>query len=109
MPSLIDELAALRQTARAEVGAAATDADLEALRLKYLGKKGSLSAALAGMRHVPATERPAVGQAANEARDEVESLLTTRRAGLARAALDAELAGAPLDVTLPGRRGPLGR
>lgn len=109
MPSLIEELSALRETARGEVAAAKTEADLEALRVKYLGKKGSLSAALAGMRNVPPAEKKAVGAAANEARDEVESLLSAAVKKLADAALEAELSATPLDVTLPGRRGHLGR
>jgi phenylalanyl-tRNA synthetase alpha chain len=109
MPSLIEELASLRETARVDVKAAATENDLEGLRVKYLGKKGSLSAVLAGMRNVSAAERPAIGAAANEARDEVEALLTGAKDHLAQAKLAAELGASPLDVTLPGRRGRLGR
>jgi phenylalanyl-tRNA synthetase alpha chain len=109
MAPLIEQLAQLRTDARAEVAAATGEAELEALRLKYLGKRGSVAAVLRGMGALSADERPRVGQAANEARDEVEALLGEAKDRLARAKLDAELAGAPLDVTLPGRRGPLGR
>jgi phenylalanyl-tRNA synthetase alpha chain len=109
MSALIDELQKLRAAARAEIATATSEADVEALRVKYLGKKGSLAAALRGMGSVPAAERPAIGQAANEARDETEALLTEARSRVARAALEADLRSTPLDVTLPGRRGPLGR
>jgi phenylalanyl-tRNA synthetase alpha chain len=105
---LIDDLQQLRAQARDEIAGALDDAGLEALRVKYLGKKGSLAAALRGMGALSAAERPAVGQAANEARDEVEGLLAAAKDRLARAALEAELAQAPIDVTLPGRRGARG-
>ena len=109
MPTLTEDLQILRAAARHEVAAATGEADLEALRLKYLGKKGSLALALRGMGAVPAAERPAIGHAANEARDEVEALLSAAKEQLARRLLEAELAAEPIDVTLPGRRGPLGR
>jgi phenylalanyl-tRNA synthetase alpha chain len=107
--SLIEELSGLRAQARAEVAAAASAAELEQLRVKYLGKKGSLAHALRGMGQVAAADRPAIGQAANEARDEVEALLSAAQGAVEKAALEAELTRAPLDVTLPGRRGPAGR
>ncbi len=107
--ALIDDLKALQSEAAREVAAAASAADLEALRVKYLGKKGSLAAALRGMGQVPATERPAIGQAANEARDEVEKLLGEAVGRVEAAALAAELSRTPLDVTLPGRRTEQGR
>jgi phenylalanyl-tRNA synthetase alpha chain len=109
MPSLIDELKALRTAAGLDIGAVEGAADLEALRVKYLGKKGALAAALRGMGGVPAAERPAIGAASNEARDEVESLLGAAKARIEKLALEKELNSAPLDITLPGRRGPLGR
>jgi len=102
--SLIAELHALRVAAREEVAAAADAATLESLRVKWLGKKGALAAALRGMGQLPADERPAAGQAANEARDEVESLLAEAVRRLSEAELAAELSRAPIDVTLPGRR-----
>lgn len=105
MATLIEQIATLRAEARTEVAAARDEASLEALRVKYLGKKGSLAGLLRGMGQLSAEERPAVGQAANEARDEVEALLNDAKTGLARAALEAELSGQALDVTLPGRRG----
>jgi phenylalanyl-tRNA synthetase alpha chain len=107
--SLIDDLKALQDEASREVEAAASAAELEALRVKYLGKKGSLAAALRGMGQVPASERPAIGQAANDARDAVERLLSEATGRVEQAALTAELARTPLDVTLPGRRTVHGR
>lgn len=109
MASLIQELNELSKAARDEIARAPGETELEALRVKYLGKKGSLALALRGMGKVPAEERPAIGQAANEAKDQVEAALAAALARQAEAKLAAELDQAPLDVTLPGRRGPLGR
>lgn len=109
MSTLIEELSALRAQAREEVDRAADAEALETLRLKYLGKKGSVAAVLRGMGKVSAEERPKIGQAANEARDEVEGLLQAAVGRIEQAALEAELAAPPIDVTLPGRRSRLGR
>lgn len=109
MASLIEQLEALRAQAREELAAASDEAALEALRLRYLGKKGSIAAVLRGMGALSPAERPKVGQVANEARDEVERGLAEAGERLARAKLEAELSAPPLDVTLPGRRAPYGR
>ncbi len=104
MADLLAQLEALAKGARDAVASAGDEKALEDLRVRFLGKKGELSAVLRGMGALPAEERPKVGEVANRVRDEVESLLGTARAGLDRARLDAELAGPPIDVTLPARR-----
>ncbi len=93
----------LLERARREIPAAGAD-ELEAQRVRLLGRKGELSALLRGMGALPAGERPAAGAAVNAARDEIEALLTARREAILREARAAELGGAPIDVTLPGRR-----
>lgn len=109
MSTLIEELSALRVSAREEIAHASDEDALEALRLKYLGKKGSIALTLRGMGKVSAEERPQIGLAANEARDEVEELLSQAVKRSEEAALAAELASPPIDVTLPGRRPRTGR
>ena len=104
MADLLTELEALAGAARLACAAAPDEKALEALRVRFLGKKGELSAALRGMGALPAEERPRVGEVANRVRDEVEGLLTARQAALADLRLEAELSGPPIDVTLPGRR-----
>src|SRR5512138_118133 len=104
MASLVEQLEALAATARKDVAAAADERALEELRVRFLGKKGEISAVLRGMGQLPAEERPRVGEVANRVRDEVETLLAGARERLADARLDAELQGPPVDVTLPGRR-----
>ncbi len=96
-----DTVDRLRAEFAADLAAAASDRDLQAVRDKYLARKGGAMAAL--MRAVasaPATERPALGRLANELKVELESRLAERRAALG--------AGRPpagaVDVTLPGRQ-----
>jgi phenylalanyl-tRNA synthetase alpha chain len=105
----IASLERLLAEARTEIGAAAGKATVEALRVKYLGKKGSLSGLLAGLRDVGPDERRALGARANQVKEELEASLSAALAGAERAALEAELARDRLDVSLPGRRpAPLG-
>jgi phenylalanyl-tRNA synthetase alpha chain len=101
---LLGQLEALAAAARQSCAAAGDEKALEELRVRFLGKKGELSAVLRGMGALAAEARPRVGEVANRVRDEVEALLTARKAGLSEAALEAELTGPPIDVTLDGRR-----
>ena len=55
------------------------DADIEALRVRYLGKKGELTAVLRGMGKLSAEERPLIGQLANEVRADIEAAIEERR------------------------------
>ena len=101
---MLKELEALVAAARREIPLASSRDAAEALRVRYLGKKGDLSALLRGMGSVPAADRPAVGAAVNTAKEEIERLLAHALSAGERAALEAELSAPPLDVTLPGRR-----
>jgi len=104
VPDLVRELESLAEGARRAIGAAADERALEDLRVRYLGKKGEVSAVLRGMGQLAPEERPRVGDVANRVRDEVEALLATARERLASERLERELRGPPIDVTLPGRR-----
>jgi phenylalanyl-tRNA synthetase alpha chain len=104
MADLLGQLEALAAAARTACATAADEKALEELRVRFLGKKGELSAVLRGLGALSVEERPRVGEVANRVRDEVEALLSARKATLADAALEAELAGQPIDVTLAGRR-----
>jgi phenylalanyl-tRNA synthetase alpha chain len=101
---LLSELEALAASAREAVASAKDEKALEEVRVRTLGKKGELSQVLRGMGQLPAEERPKVGEVANRVRDEVEAMLAAAAERLARARLEADLAGPPIDVTLPGRR-----
>jgi phenylalanyl-tRNA synthetase alpha chain len=104
MADLLKQLESVAEAARRDVAAASEERALEDLRVRFLGKKGELSAVLRGMGALAAEERPRVGEVANRVRDEVEALLAGAKDRLAAAKLDAELKGPPIDVTLPGRR-----
>ena len=87
---------------------AADGADLDALRVKYLGKKGELTAVLRGMGALSPEERPVVGALANEVRAEIEAALSARVAAEKEQALEAQLARETLDVTMPGNTARMG-
>ena len=89
-----------------------TAADLQALdaiRVKYLGKKGELTAVLRGMGALSPEERPIVGQMANEVRNALEEALEAKKTYLAGAAKAAKLQNEKIDVTLPGARHKIAR
>ena len=92
----------LKMKEEALAALAAPEADLEALRIRYLGKKGELTAVLRGMGKLTAEERPVIGQIANEVREAIESELAARAQQQKTAALAARLAAEKLDVTVPG-------
>jgi phenylalanyl-tRNA synthetase alpha chain len=102
------ELAQLREAALAELAACRTEAELEAIRVRYLGKKGSLSTILRGLGGQPAAERPALGALANAVKDAITAALDARGGTLAAEGLRRALADDRLDVTFPGRARPRG-
>ena len=102
------ELARLREAAEAEIAAAESTEGLEAIRVRYLGRKGSLNAILRGLGQLPAEERPAMGALANTVRDAVAAAIDAKGGALAHAGLERAIAEERLDVTLPGRRRPRG-
>ena len=81
---------------------------LEALRVKYLGKKGELTAILRQMGNLSAEERPAMGQLANQLRSDIESAIEQRKTQLTSALLEKKLRDEALDVTMPGEKVQLG-
>ncbi len=102
-------LQAMRDAALAAIRQAGDMEALEALRVRYLGKKGELTAVLKQMGRLSAQERPVIGQLANQIRAQVEAELDSRRAALADALLEARLKEEALDVTIPGQAPALGK
>ena len=87
----------------------AQDIDLlETLRVKYLGKKGELTAILRQMGQLSAQERPAMGQLANQLRSDIENAIEARKTELSAALLEKKLRDEALDVSLPGEKQPIG-
>ena len=81
---------------------------LEALRVKYLGKKGELTGILRQMGKLSPAERPQMGQLANQLREEIESEIETRRKALNEARLEMKQLQETVDVTLPGKKQVMG-
>ncbi len=82
---------------------------LEELRVRFLGKKGELTAVLKGMGKLTPEERPLIGQLANEVRGYIENALETKKAEFEAAIEGAKLAAETIDVTMPGRKDSVGR
>jgi len=96
------DLGQLRSDAEGAIGAAQTAAELEELRVRYLGRKSELTATLRSIGELPPDQRGPVGKAANEVRVALEQLLEQRTAEVEAAELDSRLAEDRIDITLPG-------
>jgi len=98
------ELQALRRQALEEF-AQVTDKDsLNNFRVKYLGKKSELTAALRQMGSLSQEERPRIGQIVNDIRAELENLLAEKQSGFKQTEFVQKVSSERVDVTLPGRR-----
>jgi phenylalanyl-tRNA synthetase alpha chain len=103
------DLDELRHEAEQAIGAAGTAAELEDLRVRYLGRKSALTQVLRSIGELPPEERGPVGQGANAVRRALEALIEQRDSALGSAELQRRLAEDSIDVTLPGDPpGPLG-
>jgi len=99
---------AILDRVRAQIAGARSTTDLEQIRIRVLGRSGELTGLLRSLGAVPAAERPRVGQQANQAKGEIEALITERLAALKGAERERALEAERLDLTLPGRRVPPG-
>ncbi len=103
-----EQLENIRREAMDAISACGDVKELDALRVKYLGKKGELTAILKSMGGLSAEERPIIGQLANSVRQTLDEAISDKGDKLKTAALDAKLAAEKVDVTLPGKTRPLG-
>ena len=103
-----EKLEALKEQALSSINEADNSAALEEIRIKYLGKKGELTAILKMMGSLSAEERPVVGQIANEVRGAIDSALTEKSAVLEKAAQDKKLNNEAIDVTMPSKKAKIG-
>ena len=109
MTTLETQLTALRQEAQQAITATVTLDDLEQLRIKYLGKKGSLSQVLGAMGKLSAEERPKIGALANEVKEALQADLDQKRDRLQAAQIEAQLEAEAIDVTMQGIYSPQGQ
>ena len=103
-----EQLKILRESSLSAIEEAQTGEELEALRIKYLGKKGELTAILKQMGKLTAEERPVMGQLANEVRNAVEASLEERKSAVSALMLEKRLADEAIDVTIPGKKQEMG-
>ncbi len=104
-----EQLEKIRGEAEAALKAAQSGDEIEAARVKYLGKKGALTAVLRGMGAIPPEERPVIGQMANDVRAFVEGEIEKKKTELAKKAKEEKLKSEVIDVTMPGKRKREGR
>ena len=97
-----EQLAKIEREALEAITGAGDSATLDELRVKYLGKKGELTAVLKQMGKLSPEERPAMGALANEVRSVLEETIELTAQKLAAAALEARLKAEAIDVTVPG-------
>ena len=97
-----EQLERIKQDALAALANAKEAADLENLRVKYLGKKGELTAVLKQMGKLTAEERPVIGQLANEVREKLAAEIDSQKKKIEEIKLQARLEAEAVDVTIPG-------
>ena len=100
---MTEQLSAIRLAAQQAVAQAADEAEIENLRVKYLGKKGELTALLKQMGSLSPEERPKAGALVNEAKQELEGLITAKKEEFKEKALAEKLKAETIDITLPAK------
>ena len=104
-----EQLGLLKEKAEKELSQCKRLDDLNAFRVKYMGKKGELTKILRGMGKLPAAERPVMGQLANKIRDSVENKIADLTEKLKKTEMEQSLLAESIDITLPGIGPELGR
>ncbi len=102
------QLEEIRESAKSQLSKAASLAELDTLRVKYLGKKGELTAILKQMGKLSAEERPIIGQLANEIRADLEASIAESVEDIKQKLLEQKLKSEKIDVTLPAKKQALG-
>ena len=98
-----EQLKSISLTASEAVAAAENEAQIEEIRVKYLGKKGELTAILKQMGSLSPEERPVMGQLVNEAKAQLEALIAEKKELLKGAAQEAKLKAETIDITMPAK------
>ena len=98
-----EQLTGILEVAKSAISAADSEQIIEELRVKYLGKKGELTALLKQMGSLSPEERPKMGQLVNEAKTQVESLITEKAKELKEKATELKLAAETIDITMPAK------
>lgn len=104
-----EQLTSIEERAKSELSGISDIKLLEDFRVRFLGKKGELTAILKQMGKLSAEERPVIGQLANKVRGDIEEALNARKEELKSKAEELRLKAERLDVTLPGKKTKIGR
>ena len=96
-----EKLEQIQQILDDKISTADSLADIDALRVAYLGKKGELTSVLRGMGALSAEERPVIGQLANVVREHIESSISTKTKEIKAQETQKKLAAQAIDVTMP--------
>jgi len=103
-----EQLEQIKLTATAQLDSADSIEALEEARIKYLGKKGELTAILKGMGGLSAEERPVIGALANEVREFLTNAIDTKKSEMEAKLQDEKLAKEVIDITMPGKKSKVG-
>jgi phenylalanyl-tRNA synthetase alpha chain len=98
-----EKLLGMHEKVKADLEKVTTPAELENIRVSYLGKKGELTAILRQMGQLSAEERPAMGKIANEVRAKIEADIEEKKEKLSALLIEQRLKSETIDVTMPGR------
>lgn len=98
-----EQLQNIRNEAENAVNACKSEAEIEAVRVKYLGKKGELTAILKQMGSLSPEEKPKMGALVNRAKQELEELISKKRDGLKAVAVELKLKEEAIDITMPAK------
>src|ERR1039458_4816780 len=99
-----EKLQGLLQDVVDELSGILTEEEFQVLRVKYLGRKGALTAIMKGVGALSPDERPAIGQIVNSVRDQLEQRFDSALNAIRERRKSEKLRVEKLDVTLPGRR-----
>lgn len=103
------QLEQIREQATKELELIGNIKELDNLRVRYIGKKGELTAILKQMGKLSAEERPVIGQLANEVRNSIEKAISVRLGELKAQAVEKQLISEAVDVTMPGKKPAIGK
>lgn len=104
-----EKLQAIELAALEELKLAKDSTAIEAIRVKYLGKKGELTAILRGMKDLSQEERPLVGKVANEVREKIEEEIEKFGASIKNEEKNKRLGSEVIDISMPGKKNLIGK
>ncbi|MGL4656225.1 MAG: phenylalanine--tRNA ligase subunit alpha [Sarcina sp.] len=104
-----EKLQAIQNSALEELKVAVDSTTIEAIRVKYLGKKGELTAILRGMKDLSKEERPVVGKVANEVRETIEAEIEKFATEIKNKEKNARLSSEVIDISMPGKKNLIGK